>query len=186
MSGITDKTVIATKRMSLTAPAKSPPEKTRRFTFALEIKCEDDELEVELSEVNEHAPLVPLARKPAVPETPSEPNNKPDEIVPDEPAAVMPGPTADGNADVMDWPRDVLDKVLDDVMDEALFRKGLRGGERRTSSQYGDEGVELDVSMEDVDEPSDFTCSTHDDDPRDWTVTTGELSYNGDTRLEDL
>lgn len=181
MNGI-DKTLIVKRRVSLSAPDELPPAKTRRLTFALEIKCEDDELEVTLSEVNQHAPLVPLRRLPAPPPTSPELTTAKMTGVVDELPDELPEPTAPAKADVVDDLRVVLDRVLDDVVDEARFRAGLKIGERRTSSQYGDEGVELDVEI--TEEPSDFSYSTHDDDSRDWTVTTGELSYNGDTRLD--
>jgi len=69
--------------------------------------------------------------------------------------------------------------VVDAAADECAFRAGLIAGARRTSSETAaDDCQAADVTQ--LSEPS-----THDDDPRDWTVRTSELEVDtADTTIE--
>ena len=71
----------------------------------------------------------------------------------------------------------VVEGVVNEVIDAVSFRAGLVGCERRTSS---------DVETNDVDDDDAMSeASTHDDDPRDWTVRTGDLDLNSaDTTID--
>lgn len=72
----------------------------------------------------------------------------------------------------------VATNVADVPAHEADFAAGLRSTplKRRTSSDTEDGQSYGETTL-------DWTCSSHDDDSRDWTVTSGELTYNGDTRI---